>query len=522
MSASAALLSGRYPFTRANRSARPPGYCGLACRSLNATSTTSSGRTWTVCPSRETSSSCSLVVCQAEQLVGHPLERLAEHHKAAADVVPSAKVKIAEPAAPAAVPPLGGEHDEVQCPDRLHLEPPASAAAGLVGRVERLGHDALVPARERVREEALGLLGRRGLGARHQERWRYAIGQLCRPAGERLVEQRDAVEVEQVEEKEREGRRPAHPLDVEPAAESGHRGLKRVRDAVGAEGDRLALEDQLARGEHAHGVDDLGHRRSDLVEPPGVYPDLLARLVDLDPGAVQLALERGLAQLGERLGHAVRAARQHREHRPEELHREAREPRGSLGQRRAGDVRQVARHHDGPAHVIRREAGRASHRLDHQRVERALAELAHDEAEQKLPLVVAEPREQFAEEPPSRVGRALAGGAGDALEGRVQLGELDAGLRRLGVRVEKSGTRRRHRVGSLQAGPAEAELLLADDPAEVGGGELDLIGGHTGEQLGQEGDLVAATAGGRDAAGGVDQGGELQGEIRSVAPAATV
>ena len=281
--------------------------------------------------------------------------------------------------------------------------------------------------RERVREEPLGLVARGRLGARHQQRWRCAIGQRRCPAGQRLVQEGDAIEVEQVEEKERERHGPAHPLDVEPAAEAGHRGLERVRDAVRPEGDRLAFEDQLARRQRAHGIHDLGHSRGDFVEPARVHPDLVARLVDLDPCAVELPLERGLAQLGERLGRAVRAAGQHRQHRPEELHREARERRGALGQRGAGDVRQVARQHHGAAYVIRRQAGRARHRLDHQRVERALAELAHHEAEEELPLVVAEPREQSAQELPSRFGRALAGSAGDTLQRRVQLGELDAG-----------------------------------------------------------------------------------------------
>jgi len=48
VSASAGVLSCRYRFTRAKRSATPPGYCGLSCTSLNAISTTSAGRTYTV------------------------------------------------------------------------------------------------------------------------------------------------------------------------------------------------------------------------------------------------------------------------------------------------------------------------------------------------------------------------------------------------------------------------------------------------------------------------------------------
>jgi hypothetical protein len=45
VSASAAVLSSLYLYTRAKRRAMPPGYCGLSWTSLKATSTTSSGRT---------------------------------------------------------------------------------------------------------------------------------------------------------------------------------------------------------------------------------------------------------------------------------------------------------------------------------------------------------------------------------------------------------------------------------------------------------------------------------------------
>src|SRR6185503_17941473 len=63
VSASSGRLSGRYAFTRAKRSAIPPGYWLLSCTSLKAISTTISGFTRTTCPSRATSRFRNSAVC---------------------------------------------------------------------------------------------------------------------------------------------------------------------------------------------------------------------------------------------------------------------------------------------------------------------------------------------------------------------------------------------------------------------------------------------------------------------------
>jgi len=81
-----------------------------------------------------------------EQLVGEPLERLPEHRPAAGHLVAGAEMKVGEPAAAAAVPPLGGQHHEVERVHRLDLEPAGAAAPGRVRRVERLDDDASWPA----------------------------------------------------------------------------------------------------------------------------------------------------------------------------------------------------------------------------------------------------------------------------------------------------------------------------------------------------------------------------------------
>ncbi len=76
-------------------------------------------------------------------------------------------MEVAQLALPAAVTPLCCEHDEVERRRPLDLHPRGAAAARLVGRLERLDDDALVPVGERVLEESLRVVGTAELGARN-------------------------------------------------------------------------------------------------------------------------------------------------------------------------------------------------------------------------------------------------------------------------------------------------------------------------------------------------------------------
>src|SRR5207247_815406 len=89
-----------------------------------------------------------------------------------------------------------------------------------------------------------------------------------------------------VEEAGTERHLAAHLVDVELAAEPPHGVLEGLRPAVGAERDRLPVEDGLVGGEAADALDRLGPRGGER---------LAVATVDL--GA--LALERALAQLAD-------------------------------------------------------------------------------------------------------------------------------------------------------------------------------------------------------------------------------
>ena len=273
-----------------------------------------------------------------EHLVGHALEGLAEHDPAAGRVA-RAEVQVRQPSLAAAAAPLGGEHDEVERVRALDLEPARAAAARLVGGVERLRHDAFVAARQRIGIEGLRRADVRRDQARDDERRRHRVGERVEALVRRPVHERHAVAVQAIEEEHRERQLGAHARDVELAAEAAHRHLERLRRTARGERDRFAVEDQLARRQVAHRLDDLGHRGRHVVQGARVDPDLVAGLVHLHAGAVDLPFEGGGAEQRERRGDVVGRLREHRLQRAEQRDREARRGPPRLRSARPGPRR---------------------------------------------------------------------------------------------------------------------------------------------------------------------------------------
>ncbi len=185
--------------------------------------------------------------------------------------------------------------------------------------------------------------------------------------------------------------------DLEPASEATHRRLKRVRTAVAAKRDRLAVEDQLPSGERPRRFDDLGHGGGDLVALARVDGDVVARLVDLHAGAVDLPFERGFAELFER-GVEVRGRlREHRLERTEELHGERSEGGGPAPGRCARHLAEVSAHHRGTPHVVAVYPERGGEGVRDESLERSLAELADRDPQQELLLFAGSASEERTE-----------------------------------------------------------------------------------------------------------------------------
>ena len=96
-----------------------------------AISTTCSGRTVhdvaVACRHRQLGEPLGL---PGQHLVGHALERLAEHDEPAGLRVAGAEVDVGQPALAPAAAPLDRQHHEVEGVPRLDLDPPRAATAG--------------------------------------------------------------------------------------------------------------------------------------------------------------------------------------------------------------------------------------------------------------------------------------------------------------------------------------------------------------------------------------------------------
>jgi len=149
--------------------------------------------------------------------------------------------------------------------------------------------------------------------------------------------------------------------------------------------------------------------------------------VHLDAGAVEFVLERGLPQLAQRVDHVVRRLREHGLDRTEQLDLEACEPRSTLHECGAGNAGQISSDHGGTADAIGLEAGCPGRGFGHESLERSLAQLADQEAEQEVLFLPRRVREQLAQKLALRLDGALPRSVCHALERRVHLGEFERG-----------------------------------------------------------------------------------------------
>jgi hypothetical protein len=207
-----------------------------------------------------------------EQLVGEALERLAQHHPAARLRVAGAEVQVGQPPLPAAVPPLDGEHHQVERVPRLDLDPARAAPPGRVGGGQRLGHHALMPPRDRVAEERVRLVRVTGHQPRHQHLGRNDAGQRRAPLHVRQVDQVGPVQVQHVEQKDRQ----RHHRGAGRSGLAGRprgRVLEGVRPPVRPQRDQLPVEYRRPHRQRRQRGDDLGQPRGDVVERPREQPD---------------------------------------------------------------------------------------------------------------------------------------------------------------------------------------------------------------------------------------------------------
>ena len=123
---------------------------------------------------------------------------------------------------------------------------------------------------------------------------------------------------------------------------------------------------------------------------------------------------------------------EHRLDRTEHLETEAGEAGASLRECGLRHRRKLAREHQRTADVFCRDVGRPRDRVDHDSLERPLPELAVERPAEKPLLGLRRPAEQSMQLVPALRLRAGAGGCSDTPEGRVDVENLERGVRRGG------------------------------------------------------------------------------------------
>jgi hypothetical protein len=339
---------------------------------------------------------------------------------------------------------------------------------------------------ERAVKEPLRLRGGVGLDPRHPQARGHPLGERREAFAGRPVEQVVAVEMEAVEDEERERNGPTELFDAEPATEPAHRHLEWARAVVPVERDHLAVQDGRLHRELPQRIDELGNSTGHVGEVAGEGADVVAAAVKLQPGAVELPLERGRTNPRERILEVVGRLGEHRLERAKQRQPEALERLPASRRGGGRDGAEVGDHHQRAPNIRGRDLGRPRDRLDHHAGERSLAELPREERDEESLLVFGRAREEVLQLLPPELLRPPPRGIANPPQGRVYVEQLE---RRPG----------RRRSGQLaKRGPADADRPVQELPREVGDGDGHLRGVEAPDTRGQQLDLAQASLRARD------------------------
>jgi hypothetical protein len=289
------------------------------------------------------------------------------------------------------------------------------------------------------------------LGARRDQPWNnvrlgHVLGEDGDAPSKRLVNQRIAIEVQGIEEHRRDRNFRAQRIIVQLASEAAHRVLKRTRRAVGPQRDRLAVEHDLARRNRPDDSHDFGHRNRDVPQCPRIDAHLVVDLVHLNTRAIELVFERRLAERGERLVDARCGFGEHRLNRLERAQQKLRQLGVAIDDGGVRDGSEIARQHAGAPDPRGRNARRARDGLDQHPLERALSELAEQQAHEEVLLVGRRPAEQPAQDLGAGTRGSGASRSRQTIECAIDVRDLEVGR-----------GRGRHVAHGRQLGAADAD-----------------------------------------------------------------
>ncbi len=350
----------------------------------------------------------------------------------------------------------------------------------MYGESDRLDDDALVPGGECLERQLLGGIRVVRDDAGHPP-FAGDPGEFGEAHGERLIDEIASVDVQQVEEPWAQDE-----FAGDVGAEPRHGLLERPRPTVLIEREGLAVEDQVARGETAHDLDDLGHPMGDVGEAASEDADLITVSMDLDPRAVELVLDgRCTGDLESRSGRrSVR--REHRQHRSADDQTDIVELLGGAGEREKRGLPEIPGEHRRAPDGSGGAPGGPDDRIQQHASERTRAQFAEHGAGEEIPLLRRRARSEIRQLSVPR-GR----GAGSGCRGQNGQGDVDVGdAQRRGIRMDD--------LEGRDPAPADAEPALTRTREQQPGEGEDLVGGRALEQPREGFDLRQSRRRGRD------------------------
>ncbi len=256
-----------------------------------------------------------------------------------------------------------------------------------------------------------------------------------------------------------------------------------MRRAIVLERDRLAVEDDLTRRDRTRGLDDLRHCDGHIAQAARVHPHVVAGFVHLDARAIEFVFERRLAELVQSLVEVGGRPGQHRPNRLKRPHDERVKRAVASAHRRRRHWRERPGEHGRPPETGRRDIPGTRRGLEQHRFERALAQLAVQEPDEKVLLVPCGPPQQIAQDSGFRGRRSRPGMGRDAFEGGIDVAE-----------VERGSLGRCRRARLVDGSATNPDPSLTRGAAQIGNRDLELGCGNGPEQCRETIDLLKTAA----------------------------
>jgi hypothetical protein len=201
--------------------------------------------------------------------------------------------------------------------------------------------------------------------------------------------------------------------------------------------------------------------------------------VHLNTRAIELVFERRLTERGERLVDARCGFGEHRLNRLERAQQKLRQLGVAIDDGGVRDGREIARQHAGAPNPRGRNARRARDGLDQHPLERALSELAEQQAHEEVLLVGRRPAEQPTQDLGAGTRGSGASRSRQTIECAIDVRDLEVGR-----------SRGRQVAHGRQLGAADADPALTHAAAQKRDDDDQFVGRHSPEQVGKPADLV--------------------------------